>query len=61
MKRIVVSYSNISTFERLMKDNGISYEIVTWSDKYEAFSVEVSASVYQEALSIMAIYYLIYK
>lgn len=58
MKRIVVHYNNINTFERLMKDNGISYELVTWSNKFEAFSVEVSASVYQEVLSIMAIYYL---
>lgn len=61
MKRIVVSYSNISTFERLMKDKGISYELVTWSNTYEAFSVEVSASVYQEVLSCVAIYYLSQK
>lgn len=58
MKRIVVHYNNINTFEHMMRTNGISYELVTWSDKYEAFSVEVSASVYQEVLSIMAIYYL---
>lgn len=44
-----------------MRVNGISYELVNWSDKYEAFSVEVSASVYQEVLSIMAIYYLSQK
>ena len=61
MKRIIVSYSNISTFEYLMGTKGISYELVTWSNTYEAFSVEVSASVYQEVLSCIAIYYLSQK
>lgn len=58
MKRIVVHYNNINTFEHMMKTNGISYELVTWYEAYDAFSVEVSASVYQKVLSIMAIYYL---
>ena len=61
MKRIIVSYSNISTFEYLMGTKGISYELVTWYEAYESFSVEVSDSVYQKVLSCVAIYYLSQK
>ena len=44
-----------------MQMNGISYELVTWYEACDAFSVEVSASVYQKVLSCVAIYYLSQK
>lgn len=58
MKKLIVHHSQLCTFESLMKENGIEYELTNWDEDCEVFCIELTPQNRLLALSIMGIYYL---
>lgn len=61
MKKILVHFNKLHTFERICDLHNIEHQIVQWNDETAQYSVEIDENDYNKVLLCIAYWYIISK